>query len=70
MEIETGQVCIPNISKAEREKRLKSGVIMFIISLVVLIALVATGISLWWRLVLFPLLAGGASGYFQWRDKT
>jgi hypothetical protein len=70
METETGQLCIPNISKAERQKRLMSGVIMFIISLVILIALVAFGISPWWRLVLFPFFAGAASGFFQWRDKT
>ena len=70
METEIGQVCIPNISKIEREKRLKSGIIMFVISLIVLVVLVVTGITPWWRLALFPLLAGAASGFFQWRDKT
>jgi hypothetical protein len=69
-ELEAGAVCIPNISTRERRKRLVSGVIMFVISLTVLAALMASGASSWWRLVLFPLFAGAASGFFQWRDKT
>lgn len=68
--METDAVCIPNISAAERRRRLKGGVIMFVIGLAVLLAMVATAISPWWRLVLFPLFAGAASGYFQWRDQT
>ncbi len=67
---EVGEVCIPNISKRERRKRLASGVIMFVISLAVLMVLMAGGASRWWRLALFPLFAGAASGFFQWRDKT
>jgi hypothetical protein len=66
----TGEVCIPNISTRERRKRLASGAIMFIITLAVLAVLTAIGASQWWRLVLFPLFAGAASGFFQWRDKT
>jgi uncharacterized membrane protein HdeD (DUF308 family) len=70
METETIWVCIPNISKAERQKRLKGGVVTFIIGLIVLVALVAASLSPWWRLGLFPLFFGAASGFFQWRDKT
>ena len=70
MKSETGEVCIPNISTKERQKRLLSGVIMLVPSLVVLAVLIATGVSPWWRLALFPLFAGAASGFFQWRDKT
>jgi hypothetical protein len=69
-ESEVGEVCIPNISTRERRKRLVSGVIMFVISLAVLAALVASGASRWWRLALYLLFAGAASGFFQWRDKT
>ena len=69
-DLEIGEVCIPNISTRERRKRLMSGVIMFVISLAVLAALIAGGASHWWRLALFPLFAGAASGFFQWRDKT
>jgi fatty acid desaturase len=64
------EVCIPNISTRERRKRLISGVIMFVITLAVLAALMVGGASRWWRLALFPLFAGAASGFFQWRDKT
>jgi len=67
---ESDEVCIANISTRERRKRLASGVIMFVISLAVLAALMAGGASRWWRLALFPLFAGAASGFFQWRDKT
>ncbi len=63
-------VCIPNISTPERRKRLISGGVMLLISLVILAALMAFGASRWWRLVLLPLFAGAGSGFFQWRDKT
>jgi hypothetical protein len=67
---EIGEECIPNISPRERRKRLAGGVIMFVISLAVLAALMATGADRWWRLALLPLFWGAASGFFQWRDKT
>ncbi len=67
---ETGEKCIPNISPRERRKRLAGGLIMFVISLAVLTALIATGADRWWRLALLPLFWGAASGFFQWRDKT
>ncbi len=66
----SGEVCIPNISVRERRKRLASGVIIFIITLAILAVLMAIGASRWWRLALLPLLAGAASGFFQWRAKT
>jgi hypothetical protein len=65
-----GEVCIPNISTAERRKRLTGGLIIFAASLVILAILVMTGANRLWRLPLFFLFLGGASGYFQWRDKT
>ena len=65
-----GDVCIPNISTAERRKRLISGGVMLLISLAILAALMALGAARWWRLILFPLFAGVGSGFFQWRDKT
>ncbi len=67
---EIGGECIPNISPRERRKRLAGGVIMFVISLAVLAALIATGADRWWRLALLPLFWGAAAGFFQWRDKT
>ncbi len=68
--IETSAVCIPNINTAERRKRLASGAIGLAISLAVLAGLMGFGASRWWRLLLFPLFAGSATGYFQWRDHT
>jgi hypothetical protein len=65
-----GAVCIPNISTAERRKRLMSGIVAFVIGVAVLAALMATGANHWWRLLLFLPFAGAATGFFQWRDKT
>ena len=70
MKSETGEVCIPNISIKERRKRLKFGLIVFAVYLAVLAVMLAAGISLWWRIGLFPLFAAATSGFFQWRDKT
>ncbi len=65
-----GAICIPNISTRERRKRLASGVGALIIAVAILVVLMASGTSQWWRLVLFPLFFSAASGFFQWRDKT
>ena len=65
-----GEVCIANISIAERRKRLTFGLVIFVISLVVLAILMATGVNRLWRLPLVLLFWGAASGYFQWSDKT
>ncbi len=68
--IETSAVCIPNINTEERSKRLASGGIGLAITLAILGAMMAFSASRWWRLLLFPMFAGSASGYFQWRDHT
>ena len=65
-----GEVCIPNINTKERQKRLRFGTISLIIPLPILAVLLAMDAPLWWRLLLFPMFAGSATGYFQWRDKT
>jgi hypothetical protein len=66
----TDEICIPNISTRERRKRLAGGAIAVVMALGILVLLIASGASVWWRLVLFPLFFGAASGFFQWRDKT
>ncbi len=66
----TAQVCIPNISTAQRRKRLMSGVVGLAIGLVVLVVLMAFGVDRWWRLPLLIVFWGAATGYFQWRDRT
>ncbi len=68
--LEVDEICIPNISLRERRKRLAGGALSLIIALAFLAVLMAIGASPWWRLALFPLFAGAASGFFQWRDKT
>lgn len=65
-----GEVCIPNISTSERQKRLMGGIIIFAVSLGILAALMASGADRLWRLPLYLLFYGAASCYFQWRDKT
>jgi uncharacterized membrane protein HdeD (DUF308 family) len=70
MESTTDEICIPNISPKERRRRLVSGGVMLAAGLAVLAGLLAFGVSFWWRLGLFPFMAGAASGFFQWRDKT
>jgi hypothetical protein len=70
LDLPNGPVCIPNISTAERRKRLTSGLVALGIGLAILVALILTGADRLWRLPLFLLFASGASGFFQWRDKT
>lgn len=62
--------CTPNISFAERRKRLMAGAITFTISLIGLAVLILLEANVWLRLALFPLFMGAAVGYFQWRDET
>ena len=67
---DTGEVCIPNISPKERQKHLRSGVFGLVVTLIMLAVLLAIGAPIWWRLFLYPMFAGSATGFFQWRDKT
>jgi predicted CDP-diglyceride synthetase/phosphatidate cytidylyltransferase len=65
-----GDACVPNISPRERLKRLIGGLIPFVISLAILTWLISINANRLWRLPLFLLFVGAASGLFQWRDKT
>jgi hypothetical protein len=67
---EIGEVCIANISPLERRKRMRFGIIQFVLSLVVLAVLVILDVNPLWRLPLLFMFGGAASGYFQARDKT
>jgi hypothetical protein len=69
-EADDGAICIANISPLERQKRLRFGITQFIISLVVLSALIVFGVDRLWRLPLLFLFWAAAVGYFQARDKT
>jgi hypothetical protein len=65
-----GEVCIANISKRERERRLFFGAIAFAGALLLLTFLIMGDFKLWWRLALFIPFAVAATGFFQWRDQT
>jgi len=64
------EACIANISPRERMKRLIGGVIPFVLALAILSWQISANIDRLWRLPLFLLFIGAASGFFQWRDKT
>lgn len=64
------EACIANISPRERLKRLIGGVIPFVIAIAILAWQISTDVDRLWRLPLFLLFIGAASGFFQWRDKT
>ncbi len=66
----SSQVCLENIGYRERMKRLRFGVRMMAISIVVAAALIAIGADHWWRLGLFFPLATAATGFFQAYEKT
>ena len=65
-----GEVCITNISPKERQKRMRFGIIQFIISLGILGALIAFDVNPLWRLALYFMFSAAAAGYFQAKDKT
>ncbi len=69
-ETQAGAVCIPNISTAERRKRLGVGIVSFVAGAVILAALMASGVNPWWRLLLLLPFMSAGSGFFQWQDKT
>jgi hypothetical protein len=64
------EVCIANISPAERRKRLNFGIIQFVIGLVILAVFMLIGVDKVWRLTLVFPFGAAAAGFFQWRDKT
>jgi hypothetical protein len=65
-----GQVCIANIGPRERRRRLMSGIAMLALGISIAAVLVVSHVPALWRLPLFLLFYGGASGVFQWREKT
>lgn len=65
-----GEVCIANIGRNERRKRMRFGVIGMALGVLIAGALVATGVARPWRLALFiPFWVGGL-GIFQSRAST
>ena len=64
------ELCVPNISPAERRKRLLAGAVQFAVSLVILGWMLAPGVDRMWRIAMLLPWWGAAAGFFQWRDKT
>lgn len=67
---EAGEVCIANISPAERRKRLRFGIRQLIVALLVLGVMIVLHLNPLWRLLLLFIFWAAAIGYFQARDKT
>jgi len=63
-------VCIPNIGRRERRRRLLFGILALGLSAVLLILLQVYGADRWLRLALFGPLWGAALGIFQATEKT
>ena len=64
------EVCIPNIGPREQARRLRVGVVMLIVSVVVALFLMAIGASRIWRATVFVPLLIGAFGVLQVRAHT
>jgi len=67
---EPADVCIPNISPAERKKRMDFGILQLVITFGILAIMLLFGVDKLWRLPLFALFSAGAVSIFQALDKT
>lgn len=67
---EPADVCIPNISPKERQKRMRFGIIQLVITFGILAAMLTFGADKLWRLPLFAMFSSGAVSIFQALDKT
>jgi hypothetical protein len=64
------EVCVPNIGPREHARRLRIGVAMFIVAIVMGVLLMTTGASRVWRATVFLPLLIGAFGVLQVRAHT
>jgi hypothetical protein len=62
--------CVPNISPAERKKRMDFGILQLVITFGILAAMLYFGADKLWRLPLFALFSAGSVSIFQALDKT
>jgi hypothetical protein len=63
-------MCVANIGRRERRKRMAFGLVLFVVSAGIATVLVASDIPRLWRLALFLPLWAAAAGFFQAREKT
>lgn len=66
----TGDACVPNISPAERKKRMDFGILQLVVTFGILAAMLYFGADKLWRLPLFAMFSSGAVSIFQALDKT
>lgn len=66
----TGDACVPNISPAERQKRMNFGIVQLVITFGILAVMLYFGVDKLWRLPLFVMFASGSVSIFQALDKT
>ncbi len=66
----TGDACVPNISPAERQKRMNFGIVQLVITFGILAVMLYFGVDKLWRLPLFVMFASGSASIFQALDKT
>lgn len=62
--------CVPNISPAERKKRMDFGIFQLVITFGILAAMLTFGADKLWRLPLFAMFSAGSVSIFQALDKT
>lgn len=67
---EPAEVCIANISPAERKKRMNFGIFQLMITFGILAVMLYFGVDKLWRLPLYLMFSGGAVPIFQALDKT
>lgn len=67
---ETREVCIPNISPFEQKIRLTFAIQQFVITFVILGAMIALHLNPLWRLSLFFMFSSSTVSFFQVREKT
>jgi hypothetical protein len=63
-------VCVPNIGRRERQRRLVGGIVMLAVAAGLAGGLMLFGAPRWWRLLVLLPAWGGALGLFQVRAKT
>ena len=65
-----GDACVPNISPAERKKRMDFGILQLVITFGIFAIMLVFGVDKLWRLPLFAMFSSGAVSIFQALDKT
>ena len=68
--MDTGAVCIANIGRRERQKRVRFGLTLLVVGVAILAALVMAGAHRAYRFALFLVFWASALGFFQAREQT